>query len=212
MGVFIKDAIYGLKNVEGISYEIPVLTSVISLRSVLGIPIKKVGIIHREFLNEFITHNKKFCNKEGIEISHIALPNKNDNYYSLLKKGLKTLLEDNDVDALWIPNDKTFLHPDMIKGIWIPAAKKYKKPVIVGVEVLVNPQLDFGTLAVLPDYMSLGSQAAEMIYEIMDHDWQCHNQKVEWPLAVYKIFNITKAKKSYKVTDENLKTVDKIVK
>jgi hypothetical protein len=210
--VLIKNAIKGIKNIEGISYEIPVVTSVVSLRSVLGIPMKKVGIIHREFLNDFLTQNKAFCKNEGLEIVNVVLPNKSDDYKSLLKKGLKKLLEENKIDVLWVPNDNAFLKQDIIQGIWVPAAKKYKIPVVVGVEVLVNPQLDFGTFAVLPDHVSLGSQAAVMIYEIMDNDWQCDDQKVDPPLAVYKIINITQAKKNYKVTDENLKTVDKKVK
>jgi hypothetical protein len=38
---------------------------------------------------------------------------------------------------------------------------KHKKPVIVGVETLVNPGLGFGTFAILPDHTELGKQLAE---------------------------------------------------
>jgi hypothetical protein len=212
MGVFINDAIKGMKNSCGISYEIPVVTSIVSLRSVLGISMKKVGIIHREFLTEFLNKNKDFCKMEGIEIVSISLPNKSDQYKKLLKDGLKKLFEEKGADVLWVPNDNAFLKPEIIQGVWVPAVKKMKKPVVVGVELLVKPQLDFGTFAVLPDHISLGSQAAAMVYDIMDNDWQCDNGKVDPPLAVYKIINLQQAKKNFNVSDEKLKAVDKAVK
>lgn len=212
MGVFIADAIREIKNATGISYEIPIVTSVVSLRSILGVPMKKVGVVHREFLNNFLTQNKKFCGMEGIEIVNVTLPNKSDDYNSLLKKGLTTLFEEHNVDVLWVPNDNAFLKPDIIQSIWVPAVKKQKKPVIVGVEILVKPQLGFGTYAVLPDHLSLGGQAAEKIYDIMDNEWQCDNGHVDPPLGVYKIINLQQAKKNFKATDEKLKAVDKTLK
>jgi hypothetical protein len=212
MGVFIKDAINDIKCACGISYEIPIVTSIVNLRVVLGSSMKKVGVIHREFLNDFLKKNKEFCKMEGIEIVDITLPNKSDNYKILLKNGLKTLLNEKKVDVLWVPNDNAFLNIEIIRDVWVPAVKKEKKPVVVGVELLVNPKLDFGTFAVLPDHVALGSQAAEMIYDILDNDWQCEDGRVDPPLAVYKIINLKQAKKIFGISDEKLKMVDKTVK
>jgi len=212
MGVLIGDAIANLKNASGISYEIPIVTSIVSLRYILKSPMKKVGIIRREFLKEFLEQNRKFCEMEGIEIIDIALPNKSDNYKTLLKSGLIDLVDKKKVDVLWVPNDNEFLQPDIIRDVWVPLAKKFKIPVVVGVEILVKPQLEFGTFAVLPDHISLGSQAAGMIYDIKDNDWTCESHKVEPPLAVYKIINVPQAKKNFKVKDEDLGSVDKKVK
>lgn len=212
MGVFIADAIKEIKNATGISYEIPIVTSVVSLRSVLDVPVKKVGVIHREFLDRFLTQNKKFCMMEGIEIVEVTLPNKSSEYKKLLKKGLKTLFEEHNVDVLWVPNDNAFLKPDIIQNVWVPTVRKKKKPVIVGVEILVSPQLDFGTYAVLPDHVFLGSQAAGKIYDIMENDWQCENEKVDPPISVYKIINFRQAKKNFNATEQKLKVVDKILK
>lgn len=212
MGVMIDEAIDGLKNATGISYEIPIVTSTVSLRSVLKTPMKKIGVIHRDFLKEFMEQNKQFCKKEGIEIIDVSLPNKSDDHKKFLKESLKDLIENKKVEALWVPNDNAFLLPDIIQTVWVPAAKKYKVPVIVGVEVLVKPQLNFGTFAVLPDHVSLGSQAAEMVYDIMDNGWITDNRNVEPPLAVYKIINYPQVKKNYNISDDVLKTVDKIVK
>lgn len=212
MGVFIKDAIDDIKNACGISYEIPIVTSIVNLRAVLGSSMKKVGVIHREFLNDFVTKNREFCKMEGIEIVDISLPNKSDDYKKLLKDGLKSLFEEKNVDVLWVPNDNAFLNIEIIQNVWVPAVKKHKKPVVVGVELLVSPQLDFGTFAVLPDHVALGSQAAEMIYDIKDNDWQCDAGRVDPPLAVFKIINLKQAKKNFNVSDEKLKVVDKAVK
>lgn len=212
MGVFIKDAISDIKNACGISYEIPIVTSIVNLRAVLGSSMKKVGVIHREFLNDFVIKNREFCKMEGIEIIDITLPNKSNDYKKLLKDGLKTLFEEKKVDVLWVPNDNAFLNIDIIQNVWVPAVKKEKKPVVVGVELLVNPKLEFGTFAVLPDHVALGSQAAEMIYDIMDNDWQCEEGQVDPPLAVFKIINLKQAKKNFNVADEKLKAVDKTMR
>jgi hypothetical protein len=212
MGVYIKDAISEIKNACGISYEIPIVTSIVNLRSVLGTSMKRVGVIHREFLNDFILKNREFCRMEGIEIIDISLPNKSNDYKKLLRNSLKTLFEEKNIDVLWVPNDNAFLNVENIQGVWIPAVKKEKTPVVVGVELLVNPKLDFGTFAVLPDHVALGSQAAEMIYDIMDNEWKCENGRVDPPLAVFKIINLQQAKKNFNVSDEKLKVIDKALK
>ncbi len=212
MGVLVGDAIASLKNASGISYEIPIVTSIVSLRTIIKSPMKKVGVMHRDYLKEFLEQNRKFCEMEGIEIIDIALPNKSEKYKSLLRNGLKDLIEQKKVDVLWVPNDNEFLQPDIIQDVWIPTAKKFKIPIVVGVEVLVKPQLDFGTFAVLPDHISLGSQVAEMIYDISDNNWMCKSNRVDPPLAVYKIINVVQAKRNFNVRDEDLGSVDKKVK
>jgi hypothetical protein len=212
MGVLVGDAIASLKNASGISYEIPIVTSIVSLRALIKSPMKKVGIIHRDYLTEFLEQNKKYCEMEDIGIIDISLPNKSDKYKTLLKNGLKDLIEQKKVDVLWVPNDNAFLQPEIIKDVWVPTAKKYKIPIIVGVEVLVKPQLGFGTFAVLPDHISLGSQVAEMIYDISENNWKCESNKVDPPLAVYKIINVPQARRNFNVKDEDLGSVDKKVK
>jgi putative ABC transport system substrate-binding protein len=96
--------------------------------------------------------------------------------------------------------------------MWIPCVRKYKIPIVVGVEVLVRPKLNFGTFAVLPDHVSLGIQAAEMVFDLMDNNWEINKSRVDPPLAVYKIINLQQAEKYFTVTEENLKSVDKILK
>lgn len=211
MGVMIKESIAGLKNAAGISYEIPIVTSIVSLRAVLGMPMKKVGVVHREFLKDFMAENQEFCKRENISIVDEVLPNKSTSYKALTKKALDNLVK-QQIDALWIPNDNALLQAEIITGVWLPFVKKYKIPIVVGVEVLVTPKVNLGTFAVLPDHVALGTQAAEIVFDIMDNDWMVDGTRVDPPLAVYKIINLTQAKKNFNVKDENLKSVDKKLK
>ena len=211
MGVMIQDAITDVQNGCGISYEIPIVTSAVSLRSVLKRPIKKIGVIHREIFTGFLEENREFCGKEGMEIIGAVLPDRSDSYGARIKEALMEFSR-RGIDALWVPNDKFLLQPDIIRDVWKRVVSKYKIPVIVGVEVLVNPELNFGTFAVIPDHVSLGSQAAGMVYDIKDNGWKCDGHQVDPPLSVYKILNLPQAKKIFKISEENLKGIDRKLK
>ncbi len=212
MGLFLDKAITELKNATGVTYEIPIVTAVINLRQLINKPIKKLGIIHREFILDFIEENREFCKKEGVEIVAHSLPDKSNKYKSLVKKSLKKLLKLENIDALWIANDNALLTPDIIHDVWIPLTNRYKKPVVVGVETLVNPVVDMGLFAILPDHIGLGAQVAELVFSIRDNDWIVEKSEVEPPLSVIKIVNLPKAEKYFGIREEDLKNVDKILK
>jgi hypothetical protein len=212
MGVLVANAIDGLSNATGISYEVPAVTSILSLRTVLNRQINTVGVVHREFLENFIEVNKAFCKKERIDLIDISLPNKSRNMKYLLRKALAELIETRGIQALWVPNDNLLLQSDYIESVWVPITSQAQIPVIVGVDVFVNPQMNFGTFAVLPDHLSLGNQAAEIIYNIRENNWKVMKSKVEPPLAIYKIINYRQAKKSFGISDETLKSIDKVLK
>lgn len=211
MGVLIDESIKDLKNATGILYEIPIVTSAVNLRSLLNTPIKKFGVLHRGYLENYIEKNKKFCKNEGVDIYTFKLTGKNKNYSKSLKTGLKKLLKEDQVEALWIPNDNYILRPGYIKSIWIPAIRKYKIPVIVGVEVLVQPKFHFGSYAVIPDNVSLGGQAAEIVFDIMNNNWQV-TPGTEQPLSVYHIVNLKQIQMKYKISPEKLLAIDKVIK
>jgi hypothetical protein len=212
MGILIERLMVGMKNATGVSYEIPIVTSAVNMRSVLNVKLERIGVIHREFMSEFIEKQRKYCEKENIKVVSYVLPNKDDDYTGLIKKGLKQLVKKDGIQALWVPNDNSLLTPATIRDVWVPMVKDSKIPVIVGVEVLVNPALNFGTFAVLPDHVAMGTQAAEIIYDIMDNDWNTSNRQIEPPLSVYKIVNLVQAKNYFNVKDENLRNVDRVAK
>ncbi|MBN1759756.1 MAG: hypothetical protein JW863_15620 [Chitinispirillaceae bacterium] len=208
MGILIDKATEGLRNAGGIAYEVPVVTGAVNLRAVVSTPIKKIGIVHRECLDNFIAANVSFCKKESIDIISISLPNKSSLFKWKIKSALKTLSR-NKIDALWIPNDNLLLQRDNLFDVWIPAADKLEIPVIVGIETLVDPKLDFGTLAVLPDHVGLGKQTADMIYELSGNNWKFKEHQIFPPLAIHKIINLRQAKERFNISDDKLGIIDK---
>ncbi len=212
MAVGIDNAIKGIKNAKGIAYEIPIVTSSIYLRSILRSPIKKIGIIHRQFLQDFIDKNRIFCRKEQIEIINILLSKRKSNLLEYIEKSLRQLITKENVDAIWLPNDNKLLRPKIVKKIWIPFVDKYKKPVIVGIELFVSKKIGFGTFAVLPDHISLGAQAAEFVFEAQENNWEFSGKIVHEPISAIKILNYKQAKKYFNISDEGIKNIDKLYK
>ncbi|MCP4348212.1 MAG: hypothetical protein GY795_22145 [Desulfobacterales bacterium] len=211
MASFIDFAVKGLKSGTGILYEVPIVTSVVNLRSVLtSDSFDKVGVVHRDFMRQHIKTNMKYCKKEGIKLITYRISRKS-NIESELESGLNKLKKKR-INALWVPNDSKIVNAATLRSVWIPFAAKFKKPIIVGVEVLVTPKFNFGTFAVIPDHVRLGEQAAEIVFDIMDNDWQVGNRPIEPPRSVYKIINLKQAERLFKIDKERLANVDKILK
>ena len=211
MGVFMNLAIKGIDNATGISYEVPVVTSIVSLRAALGKKLSEVGIIHRDILRDFVTANKAYCSKEGVDIISYEIPS-DENIAKNVKKCLKKLEKEHRVDAIWIPNDNSLLTPSILQDVWFPFSRKFRKPIIVGVDVLVNPKFNFGTFAVIPDHKSLGMQAAEKVFEIMENNWQVDSSAIDPPTSVYKIINFQQISDWYGIREDQVNNVDKILK
>lgn len=212
MASFMDLAIGDMDNATGIFYEVPVVTSVVYLRSVLRKPpLRKIGVVHRRFMEPSVEMNRKYCEKEKIKLISHSVPNKG-NFKSEIEKGLSNLDEEHDIDALWIPNDSRLITAKLLKSVWMPFAKRFKKPVFVGVEILVQPKFEFGTFAVIPDPLELGAQAAEMVFEIMDAGWEVEENGAVPPRSVYKIINFEQADRLFDVDDEKLASINKILK
>lgn len=211
MGIDIANAIKPLGNASGITYEIPLVTSIVNLRAILKQPLRRVGVIHRPLMNQLIEQNRTFCARESIDVVAAPLEAGKSDYSADIKKTLKQLATKDSVKAIWVPNDNALLSPTIIQEVWLPFVKKYKLPIIVGVEVLVNPALNFGTFAVLPDHTALGSQAAEMVIEVMeDYEGNASEVGVQPPLSVFKIINFKQARDYFDVQKEQLNSVDKV--
>jgi hypothetical protein len=212
MGIMVEKAIAGIRNAEAISYEIPIVTSAVNLRTISGLPITKIGVVNRELMDELIMRNKESCSREGISIVSRSLPDKKRTMSVEIRKALDELFAKEMVDALWIPNDNKLLTPYLVTTVWIPKIKQYRKPVIVGLEALADPKLDFGTLAVLPDHESLGAQAASLIISARKTGWVVESGRVDPSISVYKILNHRQATRLFDVQDKNIIGIDKVLK
>lgn len=209
--LFVDRMIANIKNATGIRYEIPAVTSVVSLRSVLSTDVKRVGVVHRKWMKGMIEQNAKYCNAEGIELVSLELPNKDSNMDKTLKKRLDNLL-DKDIDAVWVLNDNGLLNPKTIRGAWLPVLGKANLPVIVGVRPMLTTKWNFGSFATVPDHYALGVQAASIIGEIMDEDWEIGDRDIEQPVSVKKVINVSVLNnKKVKYRKESLSSVDEVL-
>lgn len=212
MTALLPSQIKGLKNATGITYEVPIVTSVVNLRSLLKIDTVKLGVVYREFLKPFIAENEKYCKQEGITLIKGYVPKNNKNYEILLKKGLDYFVSPKiGVNMIWVPNDPAFLTPSIIKDVWIPFTETHKIPIIVGVESLLSSKVNFGTYAVLPDHSALGQQAADMVLDIMDNNWKASSDLVEPPISIYQVLNTKTIKGKYNIKKDNIEEVDKVL-
>lgn len=210
--LFVDRFITKLKNATGIRYEIPAVTSIVNMRSVLQKPVKKVGVIHRAWMQSAIAENAKYCLAEGIELVTVEIPNKDKRLDKKLKAGLKSLLK-KKVDALWVLNDNALLNAKMLRSAWLPVITKAKLPVIVGIKPMLSTKLNFGTFAIVPDHYALGVQAASIIAEIMEEDWVIGDRDIEQPVSVRKMMNILVLdRKRVKYRQDQLQRMDEVVR
>jgi hypothetical protein len=192
--LFIDKYIPKLSNIVGIRYEVPAVTSIVNLRSILSKPILRVGVIHRKWMSDFVEENRSLCKAEGIELISLSLPDRSRSYSKAIRKRIRKL-ETMNINAFWILNDNVLLNRALLRNAWIPSLNKLNKPVIVGVESLVLSKLDLGTFAIVPDHYALGVQGATTLLDLMENNWVIKETKIEQPLSVKKLLNLSLSKK-----------------
>jgi hypothetical protein len=85
-------------------------------------------------------------------------------------------------------------------------------PTIVGAASLVSAQHSFGTFAVLPDHVGLGSQAATMLMDIAADDWKIDQEtRVQLPLSTTTTIDLVQAKERFALQQDALQQVDRIL-
>ncbi|MDB5048364.1 MAG: hypothetical protein JWO30_1435 [Fibrobacteres bacterium] len=213
MAIRVDKAISGLQRATGIFYEVPGVTILVNLRSLVSEPVRRVGVIVRPSMEDFVRESAKWCKYENIELIPFSVPEDRKDVARAVRQGVRRLRDQEQVDALWILNDNFFLTPEIISGGWLPALERFRKPVLVGVENFVTARSRFGTFAILPDHYGLGVQAAGMILRLKEEEWELDGTgKVEQPLAVLKILNLEQARKSVHVKEAGLVEVDKVIR
>jgi hypothetical protein len=213
MAIRVDREIGKLKRATGIFYEVPGVTILVNLRSLITGPVRKVGVIVRPSMADFVRENAKWCASENIELVPFQVSEDRMDVARAVRTGVRRLRDREKVDALWILNDNFFLTPEIIGAGWLPALARFKKPVLVGVENFVSARSRFGTFAILPDHYGLGVQTAGLILRLKETGWTLDEpRQVEQPLAVYKILNLEQARKSATVRDSALVEVDKVIR
>ncbi|MFK5893333.1 MAG: ABC transporter substrate binding protein [Pseudomonadota bacterium] len=209
--LYVDRLLQQMKNTQGIRHEIPAVTSISYLRLLVKQPMKRVGVLYRKWMRDYIKLNSEYCQKEGIELVTVEIPNKssvkNLNYH------IRHLLNKN-IDALWVVNDNALISSNLIQNVWLPNIQEFNKPVIVGVEGLTVSSLDFGTFAVVPDQYALGIQGAGLIGDILDEGIKQFSQnKIYEPISVKKMLNIhLMQRRNITIDESKLESLDQLIR
>lgn len=200
-----------IKNATGIRYEIPLVTSAVQMRSIFQKPVKKVGVLYRPWMKDYVATNAEFLRSENIELIMQEVQESDKNIGKQIRKSIKQLGK-RGVDAFWVVNDNALLTPAALIEGWIPALSKSRKHVLVGVETLIQSKFNFGNFAIVPDHYSLGVQGADKLTEIMDNDWIIDSEEIEQPVSVKKLINLpVTQKRKLKLKAGAMDLVDQVI-
>lgn len=209
MSSFLEEFHRQIPGATGIAYEVPLITSVVNLRTFLDRKIHRVGVLARPALSRYVSRQQKLAAMEEISIIELQVDERPDD--DEIAEAVDVLCSKVKIDALWVLNDNVLLHPESIASAWLPALERCSLPVIVGVGALVNPEVHFGSFAMLPDHEALGVQAADLIYELADADWRVEESSVELPLSVETTVDIAQAREYLDFKEKMLPNVDVVV-
>ena len=198
-----------LPHSTGIAYEVPGVTMVRNLRTIITPPIRKVGVVYRPVFKDFIEKQKILAVSEQIEF--VAVEVAKDVSAEDLKAAILSLANNGKVDALWMINDNGLIRDGrFLDESWRAALKEVKLPLIVGLPNLIDPISPLGTLAVVPDHETLGLQTANLIFDVADDGWRVEDHAIELPLSVKTIVDIKQAREKFGLQPEALKHIDKV--
>lgn len=210
MASFLEEQYRGLVNTTGIAYEIPAVTVVVNLRTLVSRPVTRLGVVHRRAFEGYLRTQAQLAALEGVTIvsGEVAEPPTTGG----IRGAVRELVEDRAVDALWVLNDNELLSPRLLAEGWMPATRRHSVPVIVGVGSLVNAQHHFGAFAVLPDHAALGVQAANLVFSLAESGWSTASVPVEQPLSVRTVVDLSLASRHFDMQPSMLERIDLIVK
>jgi putative ABC transport system substrate-binding protein len=196
-----------LKHITGIAYEVPGVTAFVNLRMVVTLPINRIGVVFRPAFGHFIERQKKLAAREHIELVSIPVPA--DVTADGLRAALRALSEGRKVDAVWMLNDNGLIrNGEFLSETWQSVLHDTKLPLLVGVPNLVDPAEPFGTMATVPDHEALGLQAANLIFDWADKDWNVNDRSIELPLSVKTVVDIKQVRDRFGLKQDALRHID----
>lgn len=171
MTAYAEERIKDIKSAGCIKYEIQAVQVISYLRSVLEQPVNRVGVLYSSNLRVFFANQKSDCEKEKAELVGVLIDERKGLLDRVIAKELSKMVKDPTIDAIWIFNDNIILKDVLLEWAWVPKLQKFKKPVVVSLERLLNP-LKVGQFAVVPDHFAMGAQAARWIFQIEENGWK----------------------------------------
>jgi putative ABC transport system substrate-binding protein len=208
MASFVEEVQARLRRATGIAYEVPGVTAFVNLRSVISAPINRVGVIYRPAFRKFVEHQTALAAKEHVDLISVSVPN--DVTAAGLREALHNLAQSSKVDAFWMLNDNGLVrNAEFVDEAWRTELNDAKLPLIVGVPNLVESNFPLGALAVVPDHEALGLQAANLLFDLSDDDWQVERHPVELPLSVKTVVDIRLVRTNFGLRPDALKHIDR---
>ena len=208
MASFVEQAQARLRRATGIAYEVPGVTAFVHLRSVIGTPVNRVGVIYRPPFRAFVQRQTLLAAKEHVELVSVSVPS--DVTAAGQREALHNLARKSKVDAVWMLNDNGLVRDaEFVDDTWRTELSDAKMPLIVGVPNLVAPDSPLGTLAVVPDHEALGLQAANLLFDLSDSDWRAEAHPVELPLSVKTVVDIKQVRANFGLRADALKHIDR---
>jgi hypothetical protein len=202
------DTIAGqLANATGVSNEIPAVTYLVNLRSLITRPVNKVGVVHRPTFRTFIERQRVLAEGEQITIIPVEV---SDQPSAEELRGALHKLGQAGVDSLWIMNDNDLLTEDRLR-VFRAEAEALHLPVAVGRPSLVSTEAHLGTMAVLPDLGPLGVQAANLLFDISENDWSTDANPVELPISTVTVVNMRQVKAGFALQPGATDRIDKVI-
>jgi putative ABC transport system substrate-binding protein len=192
----------------GIAYEVPGVTAFMNLRMVVALPINRIGVVFRPAFAPFIERQKALAMREHVELVPVAVPA--DVTAEGLRDAVRTLAEHSKVDAVWMLNDNGLIRDGaFLAETWRAVLRDAKLPLVVGVPNLVDPAEPFGTLAAVPDHEALGLQAANMIFDLADNDWNVKDRAIELPLSIKTVVDVKQVRECFGLKSDALQHIDR---
>jgi putative ABC transport system substrate-binding protein len=208
MASFIEEVQSQVKRATGIAYEVPGVTAFVQLRTVINARVNRVGVVYRPAFQKFVDRQKALAAKERVTLVTASVPN--DVTAAGLREALHKLSHGGKVDAFWMLNDNGLVRAEeFIDEAWRAELSDAKLPLIVGVPNLVDPNSPLGTLAVVPDHEALGLQAANLLFDLSDDNWQVEKHPVELPLSVKTVVDLKMVRAHFGLRPDALKHIDR---
>lgn len=205
---FLRETGRGVEKLTGVIYEVPLITSLINLRTLLTQPVKRVGVLFRPSFRGYVEEQRAFLAAEGFELVPLEVSGED---LRELRDGLERLRLEERVDALWVLNDNVLLAREALISGWLPGLRNNRTPVVVNVGSLLSRSVEFGSFAVLPDHRALGVQAANLVAQLAGGGWPQDGLELEYPISVETVLDVRFARKHLALDEERLATVDRLV-
>jgi hypothetical protein len=209
MTSFFEDQYPLFRDVTGVSYEVPGITTFVNLRTFVYRPIQRVGVLHRKMFRAYVERQARLARLEQIQLIPLEVsrtPGSRE-----IRKGLDRLIRQEQVDALWVLNDNVLLKPELIAKGWLPALHKNPIAVVVGVGSLVDARLHFGSFAMLPDHGALGVQASELVFRLRENGWNASAVPPELPLSIQSVVDLGWTRAHLQFREDAIDRIDRIV-